>query len=86
MTIRASYSATRWNSIGSEETPDRKRCKIYQDMTPLGMHIARLKDLVEDIEVIRRLQRELLQLIKAARGVDSDIEEIGDDIYFHTPV
>ena len=65
-----------------EETPNRKRRKIYQDMTLLEKHIALLKH----IEVIRPLQRELLQLIKAAREVESYAKEIGDDINFQTPV
>ena len=58
--------------MDSEETPDRKRRKTYQDILLLEKQIALLKDLGEDLEVIRPLQRELLHLIKAARGVDSN--------------
>ena len=61
--------------IDSGRSPTGKRRKIYKSMTLLEKHIAPLKDLGEDIEVIRPLQRELLQHIKATRGVESSIDK-----------
>ena len=84
--LQSKMRSSSWDSLDSEGTPDRKRRKNYQDISLLEKQIALLKDLGEDLEVIRPLQRELLQLIKAARGVDSNVEEIDDDISFQTPV
>ena len=72
--------------MDSEETPDWKRRCIYLDMTLLEKHITQLKYLGKDIEVIKPLQREQLQLSMVATEIDNNAEEIGDDITFSAPV